>query len=152
MEAIALVEAQLVLEVVVEAELGELVLQVHAKVHVLRGVHDDVDELHTGDHEVDVEVELVGVLAEEVHERLERIRLLVHVLEVVERAQHNTVAAIDQAHGREQLEHQRLGAVLAMLEAERDRVDRFAVADYHVKAILDDDSLLTKHEKQNTIR
>lgn len=114
----------------------KLVLKMHAKVHILRGVHDNINELHASDHEVNVEIVLVGVASKVVHERLESKRLGVHVLEVIERTQHDRMTAIDETHGREQLEHERLGSVLFVLEGERNRVDRLLVTNDHVKTVL----------------
>ena len=58
------------LEVVIQAQLRELVLQVDPKVHVLDRVDDDVDELHAGHHELNLE--LLGV-GEERDQRLEPV-------------------------------------------------------------------------------
>ena len=42
-------------KVIVEADFGELILQMNPEIHVFHRMDDDVDELHAGDHEVDVE-------------------------------------------------------------------------------------------------
>jgi len=39
------------LEILVQSELGELVLQMYPEVHIFDRMHDYIDELHTGDHE-----------------------------------------------------------------------------------------------------
>ena len=55
---------------------------------------------------------------------------------MIKRAQHNTMPAVDQAHGRQELEHQRPRPMLLVPEAERDRVYGVPVADDHVKSVL----------------
>ena len=91
------------LEVLVEAELGELVLQVHPEVHVVDRVHDDIDELHARHHELDVEDVVLG---EVLHEGRKSSPLRADLLEVVERREDDLVAALHQTNGREQLQYE----------------------------------------------
>lgn len=91
------------LEVLVEAELGELVLQVHPEVHVVDRVHDDIDELHARDHKLDVEVVVLG---EVLHEGRKSSPLRADLLEVVERREDDLVASFHEADGRQQLQHE----------------------------------------------
>ena len=66
---------------------------------------DYVDELHAGDHELDLEGVGVGKVH---HEGLEAVRLARLRLEVVEGRQDDLVAALHQADRRQQLQHERL--------------------------------------------
>ena len=121
------------LEVVIQAQLRELVLQVDPKVHVLDRVDDDVDELHAGHHELDVEhIKVHKVL----HERLEAVLVAANVLEAVEGAEDDLVTAFDQADGGQQLQHQRLGAQALVVEAERDARDGRVVSNHQIEAVL----------------
>ena len=43
------------MKIIIEADFGEFVLQMDSEVHVFHRVDDDVDELHTCHHKVDVE-------------------------------------------------------------------------------------------------
>ncbi len=84
----------------------------HPEVHVLHGVHDNVDELHARNHELNLE----GLRMRKVsHERLEAPGLAHLALEVVEGRQDDRVAALHrQADGGQQFENEGLGAELSM--------------------------------------
>ena len=90
---------------------------------------DNVDELHAGDHELDLEGVRVGEVD---HERLEAVRLPHLQLEVVEGGQDDLVAALHQADGRQQLQHERLRPQLLVHEAEGDRLDGPAMNESRV--------------------
>lgn len=69
------------LQVLVEAELREFVLQVYPEIHILHGMYDDIYELHTRDHKLDVEI---VVLREVRHQGRESSSLRADFFEVVE--------------------------------------------------------------------
>jgi hypothetical protein len=99
--------------------MSELVLQVNSKIHILRRMNDNINELHAGDHEINIKIELIRVSPKIVHECFESINLLVDVLEIIECAQNDRMAAIDQTHGGQELENERFGSVLFVFERER---------------------------------
>lgn len=91
------------LEILVQSEFREFVLQVYPEVHILDRMYNDIDELHTGDHEFYVEA---VVLSEIRHERRESSPLAANLLEIIERRQNDLVATLHQADGSEQLQHE----------------------------------------------
>lgn len=93
------------LEILVQSELGELVLQMYPEVHILDRVHDYIDKLHTGDHEFYVKTVVLGEIC---HKCRESSPLGANFFEVIERRQDDLVAALYQADRREELQHQSL--------------------------------------------
>ena len=89
-------------QVLFQAQGCEFPLKGHPEVHVVHGVDDDVDELHAGDHEFDLETFRVH---EVVHHGLESPGLQGDILEVVEGTQDDLVAAFDQADGGQEFKH-----------------------------------------------
>lgn len=79
------------LEVIVQAELGKLVLQMYPEVHVLDRMNDDVDELHTGDHKFYMEAVVLGEIR---HKCRKSSPFGANFLEIIERRQNDLVAAL----------------------------------------------------------
>lgn len=70
------------------------------------------------------------------HERVKPPGLSNDLLKVIEGREYDLVAALDQADGSQQFQHQGFGPQRVVDQGESYTVDRFTMLDHHVEAIL----------------